>query len=122
MAEAFVCICSLLGLSFNNDTPRVDKCNIQVYPLFVLDQEDEVSFGKIHQAVLVDLELDTFNLQVDCPSGSFIVNNLVVKGEGEGAGAPSDSSVPSGADLAAEVEKLEVKSEKLGEGDNVTEN
>jgi len=78
MAHVFLYTCSLLGLSFTNDTVQLNKSTIEVYPLLVKDMENTTS--KIHQSGLIDLELDLWSLTVDCPTNSFIVNNLIVSG------------------------------------------
>jgi len=79
MAEVFLTVCSLLHISFMNDTPRVDKRNIQVYPLFVEDQQDDTVLGRVQSSTLIDLELEMWSLSVECPTNSVIVNNMVVK-------------------------------------------
>lgn len=79
MAEVFVFVCTLLDLSFSNDTPRIDKTNVNVYPLMVSDEQEAGPLAKFYQSVLVDVELDTWALKVDSPDNSFIVNNLIVQ-------------------------------------------
>ncbi len=80
MAELFLWVCSLLGVSFENDTPRIDKRSIQVYPLFVNHEQDDSYLGKVTQVdTNANLELSSWNLEVACPTNSFIVNNLVVR-------------------------------------------
>jgi len=74
MAEIFVWICSLLGITFENNTPRINQCSMQVFPLFI--HNTQKTSIKIQPT---DLKLETWNLTVDCPTDSFIADNLVVQ-------------------------------------------
>ncbi|KKL93618.1 hypothetical protein LCGC14_1872920, partial [marine sediment metagenome] len=59
---------------------RIDKRSIQVYPLFVNHEQDDSYLGKVTQVdTNANLELSSWNLEVACPTNSFIVNNLVVR-------------------------------------------
>ncbi len=82
MAEVFSWVSSLLGMTFENGTPRVDKLAgvLQIYPLVVKHEQDHVRNGKVTSVDTdVNLELSGWNLEVACPTNSFIVNNLVVR-------------------------------------------
>ncbi len=80
MAEVFLWVCSLVGLTFENDTPRIDKFPMRVYPLFIRHEQDDSYLGKITNVdTSANVELSGWNLEVACPTKSFIVNNLVVR-------------------------------------------
>lgn len=81
MAQAFVWICSVLGLSFRNDTPSSnDDSVINVFPLFVTNDSDDSYLGEITDITYSAIEEPVigWNITVGCPTNSVIVNNLVI--------------------------------------------
>jgi hypothetical protein len=80
MAEVFLWVCSLLGLTIENDTPRIYKLAMKVYPLIIRHEQEDSYLGKITNIdTNANIVLDGWNLSVACPTKSFIVNNLVVR-------------------------------------------
>ena len=76
MAEVFFWCCSLLGLTFENDTTGIKK----VYPMSVKDKQDDAYLGSVLHVNTEHRTLqEGWNISVDCPTESFIANNVVVK-------------------------------------------
>lgn len=78
MAQVFLWVCALMGLSFSNDTPTITESSIQVYPLFLKLSQENTGFG--HFTGTTDAsDMNRWNLIVECPTASFVANNMVVK-------------------------------------------
>nr|QBK87508.1 MAG: hypothetical protein LCMAC201_04180 [Marseillevirus LCMAC201] len=111
MAEVFLWVCSLLGATFENDTPRIDQRVMQVYPLFVKDDQDDSYLGKItHVDVNSNVTLSQWNLEVACPTNSIIVNNLVVRSVMRGCAPADDAGLLPEAGLGTSGEAARSKS------------
>ena len=91
MAEVFLWTCSLLGLTFENDTPPLNSSHIKVFPLFVRHEQEDSYLGKVTNISEAETECSGWNLEVDCSTNSFIVNNLVVHSIPTGSGKEEDA-------------------------------
>ena len=84
MAEIFTWVCGMLGLQFENETPKMAPGGLGIYPLFVKDSRDDSCLGvvteKTDHSVVIE---DGWNLRVDCPTDSFIANNIIVHAHSE---------------------------------------
>lgn len=79
LSETMVWICSILGYEMINQSQILPESNITVYPLLINNKNDDSVIGKIIE-IKKSMEKSTvYNLTVDCPTKSFIVNGLVVK-------------------------------------------
>jgi hypothetical protein len=80
LAEAFMWICNELSISFENDTPTCineEPNKMTIYPLFIRNAIDDATNSSIKNITILDKSSTGYTLGVECPSNSFIVNNIV---------------------------------------------
>lgn len=79
MAELFLTVTSLLGYVFSNDTPGIEhQKGPRIYQLFVMGKQTDAYLSEVTSVTEIKTRHDMWNLSVDCPSNSFIANNIVV--------------------------------------------
>ncbi len=77
MAEIFLWICSILKQDLESAVATLDQSQMQVYSLFVNHaQQTSTDITVIENSEQI---FETWSIIVDCPTNSYIVNNLIVR-------------------------------------------